>query len=59
MVRRESSIPLETERSDSKEDGGTEKTEPEKKQQIHLQWMRLNQLKQKQHSLTNTKKTSK
>ena len=36
MVRQESSLPPETERSDSKQDGGTEKTESEKKQQIHL-----------------------
>ena len=51
MVRQESSLPPETEkRSDSIQDGGTEKTETEKKQQIHvhLHWMRFNQLKQKE-----------
>ena len=36
IVRQESSLPLETKRSDSKQDGGTEKTESENKQQIHL-----------------------
>ena len=37
MVRQESSLPSETERSDSKQDGGTEKNRiRKKKQQIHL-----------------------